>query len=179
MFLNTYDFKDAATQLRHARRQIHHSRKDLILHFLEVRGGTAAASLALEGTLTVPLSAWKLPLPRYYKCVRKERRVIDLEISCFFICLVKTKRCHTHSLIKSLCYLSTTYPPNQHAFSPFSPYELVLRIIVEQQFGLPAAICRLLIVFSALTFSHSRPRTNTMHAIALISQHNEMSADKI
>lgn len=63
LFQRTYDFTDAVTQLGQPRRHVHHSHKELILRFLELRGGAAAASL-LEGALTVPLSARQLALPR-------------------------------------------------------------------------------------------------------------------
>lgn len=73
VFQSTYDFKDAVTQLGHAGQQVHHSCEDLILHFSELTRGAAAAPLALERTLTVPIRARQLPLPRNCKCGWKGR----------------------------------------------------------------------------------------------------------
>lgn len=100
MFQSTYDFKNAFTQLGHSCQKVHHSRKDLILHFLELRGGAATASLALERTLTVPLPTRQLPLPCYCSCERKERgkKVSCILESAAVLYLVKMKTgTHTHT----------------------------------------------------------------------------------
>lgn len=91
---------------------------------------------------------------------REGKSTIDLKINFCFVCAWNTT-----------CMLIFKKDPlNQTAslwLNCFSLFKVV-----------PASSCRLLIVFSDLTLHHSRPKANRVHA-SLISQHKEMSAERV
>lgn len=66
IFSSTCDFLDVVVQSGELLPFVHHAREGVVLQHTHLIGHTAAARLALEGTLTIPLPTGQGPSPAYW-----------------------------------------------------------------------------------------------------------------
>lgn len=71
-----------AVEVGEALPEAHHAREHVLLQLEDAACHTAAAALALEGTVTVPASAWQLSRPRHCGARTQNQLNLATDVAC-------------------------------------------------------------------------------------------------